>query len=293
MRIPILMSPVALAMAILSSILLQPTSAQVIGKDWAPLFNGTDLAGWDTWLGKEYGAKGKPAGEIVGLNKDPRKVFTVVELDGKPAIRISGETNGGLVSKDEFDNYHLKLQFKWGEKKWPPAEKARRNSGVLYRSVGPHGAHDNSWMCSLEFQIQEGNTGDWWTIAGSMVDVEAERKAKNIVFKQGGQKMTVPTDDKVSRIIKNPDNERPTGQWNDIELICLGPVSMHVVNGKVNMVLSNARHKVGDKFIPMTKGKIQLQSEGAEIFFRDIKLKAITRLPDEYNASLPKAHTRP
>src|ERR1043165_6438557 len=48
------------------------------------LFNGKDLEGWDTGLGKPY--KGDKA---IGLNQDPDKVFTVVELDGKPAIRVS------------------------------------------------------------------------------------------------------------------------------------------------------------------------------------------------------------
>src|SRR4051812_41150037 len=86
---------------------------------WRSLFNGKDLAGWDTWLGKPNGEK-----EPVGLNKDPKKVYTVVDVDGKPAIRISGEIFGAITSKEEFGNYHLKLEFKWGEKRWPPREKA-------------------------------------------------------------------------------------------------------------------------------------------------------------------------
>ncbi len=55
----------------------------------------------------------------------------------------------------------------------------------------------------------------------------------------------------------------------------------HVVNGKVNMRLFNSRQIVDGKEIPLTKGKIQLQSEGAEIFYRDIKLRAIKEVPDE------------
>src|SRR5579872_2898844 len=83
-------------------------------KGWQSLFNGKDLSGWDTWLGKPYKEK-----EAVGLNKDPKHVYTVVDVDGKPAIRISGEIFGALTSKQDFENYHLRLEFKWGEKKWP------------------------------------------------------------------------------------------------------------------------------------------------------------------------------
>src|SRR3954454_7173816 len=87
------------------------------GDGWVSLFNGKNLDGWDTWLGRPF--KGK---EVVGLNKDPNKVYNVVELDGKPAVRISGEVFGALTSKKDFQNYPLRLEFKWGEKKWPPRE---------------------------------------------------------------------------------------------------------------------------------------------------------------------------
>ena len=53
--------------------------------DWAPLFNGTDLSGWETSLGLPVGGK-----DPVGVGRDPKGVFSVVELDGKPAIRITG-----------------------------------------------------------------------------------------------------------------------------------------------------------------------------------------------------------
>src|SRR5262249_2490251 len=68
--------------------------------DWRPLFNGKDLTGWDTWLGKPHGSR-----EVLGLNKDPKQVYTVVMEDGEPALRISGEIYGALTTKDEFENY--------------------------------------------------------------------------------------------------------------------------------------------------------------------------------------------
>jgi hypothetical protein len=79
------------------------------GEGWEPLFNGRDIVGWDTWLGKPY-----------GLNSDPKGVFSVVQVDGSSAIRISGEVYGALTTRAEYENYHLRFEFKWGERRWPP-----------------------------------------------------------------------------------------------------------------------------------------------------------------------------
>ncbi len=261
--------------------------------EWKSLFNGKDLNGWDTWLGRPHASvagldlkkddKGQYAG-VVGLNKDPKGVYTVVTLDGAPAIRISGEIFGALTTRDEFENYHFRLEFKWGEKKWPPRDKAIRDSGILYHCVGEHGAAGTFWMQSQECQVQEQDCGDYWSVAGAIVDVEGDRKDGKgpVIYKKGGMKFTIPSKETGPRIVKSLDNEKPTGQWNTIEVICLGGTSIHVVNGKVNMVLTKSRRRAGDKEMPLTKGRIQLQSEGAEVFYRNIALRPITELPGEF-----------
>lgn len=247
------------------------------GDGWTPLFNGKDLSGWDTWLGKPYKEK-----DPVGLNKDPKKIYTVVDVDGRPAIRISGEIFGALTSQKEFENYHLKLEFKWGEKRWPPREKVVRDSGLLYHCVGPHGAGGGFWMRSQELQIQEKDCGDYWSVDRAIVDVEAEKKGKTLVYKKGGDKFTVPNKETGPRIIKSPDNENPTGQWNTIELMTVGPTSVHIVNGKVVMILTGSRHLVDGKETPLTRGKIQIQSEGAEVFYRNIAVRPLSAVPTKY-----------
>src|SRR5688500_1159356 len=81
--------------------------------EWAPLFNGKNLSGWETFLGTPPGGK-----EPIGPNRNPKGVFSVVEVDGKPALRISGEGLGGIATLKEYENYHLELEFKWGEKRF-------------------------------------------------------------------------------------------------------------------------------------------------------------------------------
>lgn len=67
--------------------------------------------------------------------------------------------------------------------------------------------------------------------------------------------------------------------WNTIDLYCLGDTSVHVVNGNSVMVLFKSRQQDKDRFTTLVKGKIQLQSEGAEIFYKDIYIESIKGIP--------------
>ena len=79
--------------------------------------------------------------------------------------------------------------------------------------------------------------------------------------------------------IKQGDAENPPGEWNTLDLYCHGDTSMHVVNGKLMMILYHNRQLDNGQELPLTKGKIQLQSEGAELFYRQIRIQPIDRLP--------------
>jgi len=246
------------------------------------LFNGKDLNGWDTYVGPAYDtALKKFNGPPLGINTDPNKVFTVRKEDGKGAIRISGEKFGGISTQQSFENYHLQLEFKWGSLKWHPKRNAKRDSGLLYHAVGTHGADGGFWMRSQEFQIQEGDCGDYWGVAGGIADVPAVKQGENkFVYTPGASLMTFKEKGPNGRnCVKFPDAERQTGEWNVIDLYCFGDTSVHVVNGKVTMVLFNSRHSENGQEVPLTKGKIQIQSEGAELFYRNLWLEKITAIP--------------
>jgi hypothetical protein len=267
---------------------------------WTPLWNGKDLDGWTTWMqqpgpgsevpGLKRDAEGKYT-EPIGSGRDPLKVFTVVSnVDGRPAIRISGEVFGEIRSKASFKDYHLKLQFKWGEKKWAPRDKTEtpRDSGLLYHVHAEPGAGGRTWARSVELQIQEHDVGDLYAV-GSAIAVRAKARA--------GTKPTVydydPTGEWTffsqsqgasGRCIKQPDNEKPTGEWNTVELIAFRDDAIHIVNGKVVMRLHGPVRIDSDLPTPVTSGPIILQSEGAEVFYRDIEWRPITAIPAEFAA---------
>ena len=252
--------------------------------DWIQLFNGKDLRGWDTWLGPPLDDAGKKLSEIpVGLYNDPNHVFSIVNDGAEKVIRISGQEWGGISTKKEYDNFHLQLLFKWGTLAWGQKKGKKKDSGLLYFAVGKHGADYGAWMRSQEFQIQEGDCGDYWGVAGGMQDIRAIKKSDNeYVYNPAGQLYTFSETSKVGRhCIKGSDAEKPSGEWNTIDLYCHGDTSVHVVNGKVVMVLYHSQQMDKGKAIRLAKGKLQIQSEGAEVYYKDIKIKSLGAIPGE------------
>jgi hypothetical protein len=267
---------------------------------WTPLWNGKDLDGWTTWMrqpepgsdvpGLTKDASGKYT-EPIGSGRDPLQVFTVLrDVDGRPAIRISGEVFGELRTKDTFRNYQLKLQFKWGDKKWPPRDRPAtpRDSGLLYHVHAPPGQGGRTWARSIELQIQEHDVGDLYAV-GSAIAVRAKPRAgtQPVLYDYdpaGEWTFFSQSQGASGRCIKQPDNEKPTGQWNTVKLIVFGEDAIHIMNGKVVMRLHGPMRIDGDVPASVTSGQIILQSEGAEVFYRDIEIRPITAIPPEFAA---------
>ena len=208
--------------------------------NWTALFNEKNLSGWDTYIGPPLDDNGKMISQIpVGLNNDPKKVFSVTKQNGEEVIRISGEQWGGIATKNEFENFHLQLLFKWGKLTWGQKKTKKRDSGLLYFATGENGADYGAWMRSQEFQIEEGNSGDYWGVAGGIQDIPSLKTTdSSYVYNSTGALNTFSATSKTGRhCTKQGDAENPTGQWNTLDLYCHGDTSVHVINGKVMMVL--------------------------------------------------------
>ena len=121
---------------------------------WRPLFNGENLSGWETFMTKPDpswdvpGLKRDAAGkylEPVGKDHDPLKVFTVERMDGGPVIHVSGQGFGVMTTKESFGNFHLRVEVKWGEKKWGSKLNSPRDCGLLYFVHGEPGFDHETW----------------------------------------------------------------------------------------------------------------------------------------------------
>ena len=209
------------------------------------LFNGGDLSQFDTFL------------KTKGLNSDPEHVFKVE--DG--VIHVSGTEMGYIITKRSFQHFYLKAEFKWGEGTFAEKAGKARDSGILFHIQGP----DKVWPRSVEFQVQEGGTGDFWMTDGaSLTGLDGKR-----VTGPAGKAVRI---DRIGKGLwedvtgyRDPlgEVEKPHGEWNLLELVTEGNEIRQYVNGKL-------ANKGTDPF--PAEGKILFQSEGAEVFFRNIEI---------------------
>ncbi|PCJ96560.1 MAG: hypothetical protein COA50_07220 [Flavobacteriaceae bacterium] len=202
-----------------------------IRDEFISLFNGKDLSGWYTWL------------EDKGRNNDPDGIFTVQE-DG--TLHDIGKDLGYIMTEESFENFHFSLEFKWGERKWPPRDNNKRDSGICYNV--PADAADGIWPISVECQIQEGDVGDFWLLGNSTIQVDGKQNPPAAH----------------SQIQKKKDAEKPNGEWNTVEVISFNGKCVHIVNGVVVNYGENSS---------LIGGKILLQSEYAELYYRNMILR--------------------
>ena len=230
-------------------------------------FDGKSLAGFYTFL------KGP------GRDNAPNKVFTV--SDGM--IRISGQDWGCITTHDAYENYHLTAEFKWGTETWGNRKDRARDSGILLHSTGEDGAYGGMWMHSIECQMIEGGTGDILVVGDKSekfavtCPVADEKQGGSYLFKPDGKPVTIhggrinwwgrdPAWKDVKDFRGKQDVEKPIGQWNLLECICKGSTIVIKLNGKIVNQCLDAKP---------TKGRLQIQSEGAELFVRRFELVSI------------------
>lgn len=231
------------------------------------LFDGESLNGWYTFL--------QPRGK----DADPKGVFTV--RDGM--IRISGEEWGCITTEEEYSHYRIVVEFKWGELTYEPRLENARDCGLLLHSIGEDGGSQGIWMHSIECQMIEGGTGDFIVVGDGSDQFQVTCTVRddgqgNLFFtRENGHPHTI-TQGRINWYGRDPewkdergfrgsqDVEKPVGEWNTLECIASGPWITVYLNGTlVNQAMA----------VSPEKGKIQIQSEGAEVFIRKVELSPL------------------
>jgi hypothetical protein len=236
-----------------------------------PLFNGKDPGGFYTWL--------------VGTKfEDPRRVFSITN----GVLRISGDGLGYLATKKDYTNYILTAEFKWGATNWHWGDRIgrARDSGIFVHSVGPDGNSvdgKGAFRAAIECQIFQGATGDILLIRGTNVapsitaEIADQRDGDGWPFwHRGGARTNLVRWGRLNWLGKSRawedkldfrgahDVEKPYGEWNRIEVRSKDGHLQIRLNG----VLVNEAIDVHPR-----SGKILLQCEGSEIFFRKIEVE--------------------
>ena len=227
-----------------------------------------DLGSFTTWL-KKTG------------REDPERVFRLEE----GVLRCGDEDMGYVATREAYRDYHLSLEYRWGRRN--PNDKYVRNSGVLLHSVGPDGSQSGVWMTSIECQLAQGCEGDLILIKGKTDDGQpypATISSHTIVAEDGktrwkpdGMKTVYsgkqfwwsrhqPFFNELIDTRGKDDVASPLGEWTTVECLCKGTR----ITIKINGVTVNECFDANP-----AAGKILLQSEGHEVFFRNMEVRPL------------------
>jgi hypothetical protein len=267
--------------------------AQPSERGWTQLFDGKSLQGWYPKIPNQK------------TGDDPEKYFQVD--DGvihvyKDQVEGTPVPNGYLATEKVYTNFRLRMEFKWGTKKFKPRMNAARDAGLLYHVTPP----DSVWPRCVECQIQERDVGDCFTVRGvrlttsvEVVPIQTPGGVKKLPrYKADGGETQTLGDSGIVRIVKSSTHEREG--WNTVELLVRGSQgSEHIVNGETVFRASDLK-ELGAKPLstpltkgeadkrewqPLAQGRIALQCEYAEVFYRKIEIRAIPDGPLEGTAT--------
>jgi Domain of Unknown Function (DUF1080) len=236
---------------------------------WMPLFNGRNLDGWSFY---QDGVGTRDTNQALVIQKSE------IHMLG-PRYKPAGTPFGHIATDAEFGDYHLRLEYRYGEIRYEPRLLAKRNSGILYHMFPQR---DRVWPNSIEFQLEESDVGDAILINTRCypgVDLGGTPAWPAQIPLEPRPVFTTPPEPRQpierQRIFKNGNFER-LGQWNTVELLCIGNRAAHLVNGRIVASLYEIEGQdVVDRnrYRPLTRGRIGLELECAEVFFRRIELR--------------------
>jgi hypothetical protein len=222
------------------------------------LFNGRDLSGWTLWVGE----KDRPGTEpIFSVTNGMIHAYASAKAGSRQPF-------AGLVTTNTYSRYVLKVEYRWGETKFAPRADFVRDAGVLFHVHGP----ERIWPSSVECQIQEGDTGDIWAI-DTQVTSTVQPTIRNFAPAPGGKPETRGDKSRgFARFHRSYCHEVPG--WNLLVLTVDGDRASYRVNGElVNEANAMKRwDEAAQAWRPLTNGFILLQAEGAEVFYRNVRL---------------------
>jgi lysophospholipase L1-like esterase len=204
------------------------------------LFNGKDLTGWHV--------------DVPHLDKNPDAKPTFVVRDGM--LVSLGNPQGHLITDREYENFRLEVEYRFAAK---PG-----NCGVLVNASDPRALY-KMFPKSIEVQMNHTHAGDFWCIVEDIT-------VPDMVKRRGAKEKWGITEGKARRILNLTDgSEKPVGEWNRLDIECLGDQIKVWVNGDL------VNHGTG---CTASKGQIALQAEGSEVEFRKLELSTIDTLSD-------------
>ena len=206
-------------------------------KGWKSLFDGKSKKGWHIY-------RGEATGEYWQV-EDGILMFVPIN---KPGVK----TGGDLTSDEEYENYHLSLEWKISE---------GGNSGIIF-GVKEDSMYKKSYLTGMEMQV---------------LDNDKHPDAKIIKHRAG---------DLYDLISSTKENLKPVGEWNQAEVIYNNNTLQLILNGETvvsttvgdenwDKLVAGSKFRTMKGFGTFRKGRIVLQDHGDKVWYRNIKLKQL------------------
>lgn len=238
---------------------------------WRPIFNGIDLSGWYSWnptTGRD------DAQRIFQVHDGVIHVLDIAEHEGEQDFAY-------LSTLEEFENVRIRFEFKWGTKMFNPFADHHwpKDSGFFYGVVGI----DQIWPTAVEYNVFVDRVGGTVALgnAGLTTKVGREFDGALPIYSNGGASFSTPrtTDFTKTGVVSKTAGFEIAGDWNDAEIVYLGDNTLHRLNGHVVFTASSLRQRVREDSpqsdLPLTRGRLAIQEEGAEIMYRNIRVQPI------------------
>jgi hypothetical protein len=213
---------------------------------------------WYTWLPSQ------------GRDVDGSGVFKIEDgvLHVLGGAAPDGDQEFGYVAtREEFANYRLRVEQRWGTRRFAPRATVMRDSGLLYHLRGA----DKIWPQCVEFQIQENDVGDLFLLSDVGATSPLAPDRSDALFQEAGSPRS-----QRNGTVKKSSTHDSLQDWNALELIASEREFVHIVNGFVNQRGWGLEYLAGSDWSALDHGRIALQAEGAEVFYRNVQLRTLT-----------------
>lgn len=220
----------------MSSLLTEAETAE----GWVSLFDGQTTKGWH-----KYG--GFPVGSAWKIEDG------VLHLDAAQKDNWQIKDGGDIVSDEEYDNFHLKLEWKID---------TCGNSGIMFYVKEDTVKYKYPWMTGPEMQV---------------LDNKCHPDAKIIKHRAG---------DLYDLITSTPETVKPALEWNLAEIKSVNGALEFYLNGEKvvtttmwdegwKKMVAGSKFKEWKDFGTFNKGRIALQDHGNHVWYRNIKIKKL------------------
>lgn len=229
-------------------------------KGFVNLFNGKNFDGWYLKIRSGDSALAK---KVYAIDNKMVHVFNNAFPAEYELNTGKNETHGLFYTTQKYSMYIFKFEYKWGKNIANNFNQFQYDAGMYY-----HVVDDKIWPKGIEYQVRynsftkQNHTGDFW--AGKIQWYSKDSLTFSLPSEGG---LPMPLKGGEHRCLKDVPFNALNDQWNQCEVIVMGnKYAIHKLNGRVVNLATN---------LPFGEGIIGLQSETAEIYYRNIKIKTL------------------